>query len=83
MIDDKKCHGLLETLSDYVDGTLKDDLCRELERHLASCQNCRIVVDTLQKTIYLYHETSQSSGVPDEVRERLYHRLDLDDLLNK
>ena len=76
------CRHLLESLSDYVDGVLGASLCAELDRHLAECENCRIVVDTLRKTVYLYHATSTPDPVPDDVKERLYKRLSLDDLVS-
>lgn len=75
------CRHLLSTLSDYVDGDLGVSLCAELERHLAECENCRVVVDTLRRTIYLYRATSTPEPVPDEVKERLHKRLRLEDLL--
>lgn len=77
---DKKCKVLLGSLSDYVDGTAQEELCRELERHLAGCEDCRIVVDTLKKTVYLYH-ASTDTDLPVAVRERLFKRLDLDQYL--
>jgi predicted anti-sigma-YlaC factor YlaD len=79
----ENCHQLLESLSEYVDGTLGDEICLEIERHMQNCENCRIVVDSLRKTIFLYHATATPPYVPDEVRERLYHRLDLTEFLNK
>ena len=75
------CRHLLDSLSDYVDGSLDDTLCVELEHHLESCENCRIVVDTLRQTIYLYQVTAQPPTVPDDVRQRLYRRLDLGNYL--
>jgi predicted anti-sigma-YlaC factor YlaD len=77
----QNCRQLLGSLSDYVDGSLADELCMEIEKHMQGCENCRVVVDTLRKTIYLYRKTAESAGVPPEVRERLYHRLDLDKYL--
>lgn len=77
------CRHLLGSLSDYVDGVLGASLCAELDRHLAECENCRIVVDTLRKTVYLYHITAEPDPVPDDVKERLYKRLSIDDLLRK
>lgn len=74
----KNCKSLLGSLSDYVDGTAQDELCRELERHLADCEDCRIVVDTLKKTVYLYHANTDTT-LPVSVRERLFKRLNLDD----
>jgi len=77
------CQRLLGSLSDYVDGELAETLCAELERHMADCEKCRIVVDTLRKTVYLYHSTAECEPVPSEVKERLLHCLDLDDLIGK
>lgn len=77
---DKKCKSLLGSLSDYVDGTAQEEICRELERHLANCEDCRIVVDTLKKTVYLYHSNTESD-LPVTVRERLFKRLNLDEYL--
>jgi predicted anti-sigma-YlaC factor YlaD len=81
MSDHGKCEALLGSLSDYVDGSLRQELCREIEEHMAGCENCRVVVDTLKKTVFLYHSTSGEDAVPPEVRERLYRVLDLEDLL--
>ena len=79
-MDHESCRHLLESLSDYVDGTLGDALCSELERHLEGCENCRIVVDSLRKTVYLYQVTAAPPSVPEDVRQRLYRRLNLDEL---
>lgn len=82
MAHQDNCRELLSSLSDYVDGTLGEELCTELERHLTGCEDCQIVVDTLKKTIYLYKSTTTSTELPDEIRQRLYHRLDLDEFLS-
>ena len=81
MKEHKECRYLLDSLSDFIDGTLSSELCNEIERHMADCENCRIVVDSLRKTLYLYHETAAPPAVPDEVRARLYQRLDLEEFL--
>ena len=77
------CRKFLNSLSDYVDGVLQEELCEEIERHMSDCEDCKIVVDTLRKTVYLYHNSPIPSAVPDDVRRRLFHRLDLDDFLNR
>jgi len=77
----ENCHELLGSLCDYIDGELSQELCAELERHMAECDDCRIVVDTLRKTIYLYHKTNSDPDVPGEVRERLFQTLKLDDYI--
>ena len=76
-----KCQHLLEHMSDYLDGEAPAELCAEIERHLAGCADCRVVVDTLRKTITLYHELPRPE-LPPEARLRLYHALDLTEFLN-
>ena len=78
-MEHKKCRHLLGSLSDYVDGDLEADLCAEIDRHLEGCENCCIVVDTLRKTVFLYHQSSLEVDMPEDVRSRLYSRLDLSD----
>lgn len=83
-MDHENCHNLLNSLSDFVDGSLETELCIEIERHLADCENCQVVVDSLRKTIYLYHITAQDSAdMPSDVRQRLFHRLNLDEFIQK
>lgn len=78
----EECRQLLNSLSDYVDGNLQQELCDEIELHMKDCENCRIVIDTLSKTVSLYQTSSEAAVFPDEVRQRLFHRLDLDEFLN-
>ena len=82
-MNSKECRHLLGSLSDYVDGELATELCEEIERHMQDCEDCRIVVDSLRKTIYLYQISADPPAVPQDVRARLFERLDLDDLLEK
>ncbi len=83
-IHDPQCEKLLGSLSDYIDGELQAELCLLIERHLQQCDNCRIVVNTLRKTVELYRETSAApSDLPGSVRERLFLKLDLDEYLKK
>jgi anti-sigma factor RsiW len=77
------CRSLLGSLSDYVDGTLSQELCAEIENHLSECHNCHVVVDTLRKTISLYHQSATEAGeVPAMVKERLFRILNLDDYIH-
>ena len=78
-MDKHECQHLLDQLSDYVDGELEQAMCEEIERHLAGCQNCRIVVDTLSKTVRLYRTHGQDP-VPGDVQERLFKVLNLENL---
>jgi len=83
-VDRPTCRSLLGLLSDYVDGELSEELCQEIESHTTECQNCRVVVDTLRKTISLYHETAaESAEIPVEIRTKLYKTLNLEDFLKR
>jgi len=77
-MEHQDCRRLLGSLSDFVDGELEAEICAEIERHLAECPDCRVVVDTLRKTIYLYHVSSQETSPPEGVRDRLFRRLELE-----
>ena len=71
-----QCRDHLSELSDYLDGDLDPTLCDEIERHMAECGNCRIVVDTLRKTVNLYR-TYAHEEIPPDAKERLYAVLKL------
>ena len=74
--DHANCQELLGQLSDYVDGELEAQLCLEIEAHLSGCPDCRVMVDTVRKTITLFHNQA-SDSLPEAVQERLYHVLKL------
>jgi anti-sigma factor RsiW len=79
----KNCRQLLGSLSEYVDGELDEELCGILEHHLEDCEDCRIVVDTLRKTVYLYHATTEVEDIPADIRKRLYKSLNIEEYMNK
>ncbi|OGN91520.1 MAG: hypothetical protein A2Y88_13795 [Chloroflexi bacterium RBG_13_48_10] len=79
----KNCHQLLGLLSEYVDGELSEDLCSVLEQHMEGCEDCRIVVDTLRKTVHLYHVSAETENIPSDIRQRLYHSLNIEEFLEE
>ena len=78
----KDCKQLLGTLSEYIDGELSEELCHVLETHMEDCENCRIVVDTLRKTVNLYHTTSETEILPGDIRQRLFKSLRIEEFLD-
>lgn len=74
----ENCRDLLDGLSDYLDGEASAELCAQIRRHMAGCSKCRVVVDTLRKTVSIYRQMPDP-GLPDDARERLYKVLDLSD----
>lgn len=82
-MEEHQCRHLLDSLSDYVDGEACAEVCEEIERHLQGCENCRVVVDSLRKTVSLYQTSAGDEAMPPDVRERLFHCLNLDEFLKK
>ena len=74
-----ECGKMLSALSEYLDGELEKALCAQIEAHMAECSDCKMVVDTLRKTVVLYHQHGQVE-VPLDVKQRLYKVLKLDEL---
>ncbi len=69
------CRKLLAQMSEYIDGELPQDLCASLERHLADCPNCRVMFDSLTKTIKIYRE-GKEEPLPDELKDKLHKALE-------
>jgi len=69
-----KCEELLKIISDYIDGEIETSICQELERHLQDCDPCKIVIDTVRKTILLY-KGAEVYEIPYELSERLHNLL--------
>jgi predicted anti-sigma-YlaC factor YlaD len=80
--DKAQCRALLKQLSLYVDGEAEQAICREIERHMAECEDCRIVVDTLARTVKLYRDYGHTR-LPGDARRRLYAALDISDYLDE
>ena len=79
----KNCKELLGSLSAYIDGDLNPALCEELEKHLAGCNDCQVVLNTTKRTIDLVHTPIEKPDLPEDVRERLFKRLNLDNYLTQ
>lgn len=69
------CEHLVQYLSDYIDGDLDEELREAAQRHLATCENCRVVLDTTQKTILFYREQGRQETIPMARREALFDRI--------
>jgi anti-sigma factor RsiW len=71
-----KCKDVVRELSNFLDGELDGALVAEVERHLAHCEDCQLIVDTTRKTIQVYCN-SKPAELPDDVRTRLHSALQL------
>jgi Predicted transmembrane transcriptional regulator (anti-sigma factor) len=69
-----KCKDLLNALNDYIDGEIDPAVCEEFEKHMADCNPCQIVVDTIKKTIIIYKE-GKPYELPLEFKKKLHSVL--------
>ena len=74
------CGDLSAQLPDYLEGEAREAICRAIEEHLAECEDCRIVIDTMKKTITLYRDAPLET-VPADVHQRLVRVLNLNDII--
>lgn len=70
-----KCEALLAYLSDYIDQNLTEGLIQAAQDHLATCSNCRVVLDTTIQTIFLYKQQGVQT-IPAQRRQRLFKQLE-------
>jgi hypothetical protein len=70
-----KCDDLIKYLSDYIDQKLDSELSEEVRQHLATCENCCIMLDSTRKTILLY-KTAGQEELPLSQKTRLFERLE-------
>jgi len=68
------CQSVIRELSNFIDGELDGALKRELERHFADCEECRLVVDQTKKTIEIFCDC-EPIDLPGDVRSRLHQAL--------
>ena len=77
-----ECSRVLTHLNDYIDHELSPELCQELEEHLANCENCRVVLDTLNQTLYFVNQLQTTPvSLPAEVEYRLFAVMHLERFL--
>ena len=73
------CQELQAHLSEFLDNDLEQAVCAQVQAHLRECPGCRAMLNTMQKTIVLYHALAPEP-MPDAARARLYRALHLAEL---
>ena len=64
------CRGVLDALSDYLEGDAGSSVCKKIEEHLKGCKRCRMHIDTMRKMITLYKKW-RDDPIPEDVKMRL------------
>jgi len=68
------CKGVIREISNYIDGELDAAVKQELERHLAHCEDCAMILDQTKKSIEILCD-SEPVALPAEIHDRLHKAL--------
>jgi anti-sigma factor RsiW len=61
MDDEMTCKELVELVTDYLEGTLPEDIRTRMESHLSGCSGCKNYLEQMRKTIRLTGELQESN----------------------
>ena len=67
---------MVSVFSDYLDKDARAAVCRKVDEHLKDCPDCKVYLDTLNKTITLYRDLGDVA-VPRDVQSRLFATIRL------
>jgi anti-sigma factor RsiW len=70
------CKEVLESLSEYVDEDLKQEIVAEMHKHIDVCSDCRAEFNTLTMTIKLYRHF-ETPAMSASCHDRLVKVLEL------
>jgi predicted anti-sigma-YlaC factor YlaD len=68
------CSAVIHEISNYIDGDLDAAMMQEIERHLAGCKECAVILNQTKLTVDLFCD-SQLVDLPPEVLSRLHDSL--------
>lgn len=64
------CQEVLDHLSEYLDDDVRAELVSQVDLHIGHCQHCRIEVDTLKHTIFIFRK-DERVFLPQPLTDRL------------
>lgn len=64
------CREAIDVLAAFLDTALDGEARRQLERHLAGCDECRAYLATYRRTVAAGAGSARAE-MPDELRDRL------------
>ncbi len=69
-----QCRKMLGNLADYIDGELDQELCSDIEKHIGSCDNCKLMVDSMKMTVQLCKD-GKCEDLPKEFQDKFQKKL--------
>ncbi|MGB7554952.1 MAG: sigma-70 family RNA polymerase sigma factor [Candidatus Korobacteraceae bacterium] len=67
----KQCRELFARLSDYIDGVLENDFCRQMHKHLSECGPCLAFLSSLEEVVNICRAYEPSRQPEQTERLRL------------
>ena len=64
-MEELSCQGLVELVTDYLEGALAPDEHARFDAHLAECSGCDLYVEQMRTTITLAHDTRELEQQPE------------------
>ncbi|HCW77125.1 MAG TPA: hypothetical protein DHU63_11395 [Candidatus Marinimicrobia bacterium] len=74
----KRDVGLQAQICSEFGADLDSQLCEEVGKLMDECPDCRIYYDTMKRSVKLYRTAEADQRIPDEIAERLFKVLQLD-----
>jgi predicted anti-sigma-YlaC factor YlaD len=66
MENEMTCKELVELVTDYLEGTLPEDVRMRLENHLSGCNGCTNYVEQMRQTIRLTGKVREENLTPEQ-----------------
>jgi len=73
---------LYKQICEYLGCDLNSEPCKQIQDHMAECPNCEVYVDKVRKTVNLYKTIDNCDKIPEDVCNKLFISLNIDDISN-
>jgi len=78
----KNISDLYKQICEYLGCDLNSEPCKQIQDHMAECPNCEVYVDKVRKTVNLYKTIDNCDDIPEDVCNKLFISLNIDDISN-
>jgi len=76
---DKKIQEQIRLIKEHMCDDINADACKELIEVLKTSKNCKVYFDTIKKTVVLCRDKECPENIPEDMNQRLFEALGLQD----
>ena len=62
-------------ICDYLGGDLDSPFCKEVRDHLDSCPECKIYLDSIKQTVYLFRDNEKTARLAKKCQASILHKV--------